>query len=184
MPRYTATESQLTISPPNRSASASESAVFPLPVGPSRITTSGDPFSFSSDLIHRLRPAFSFPRSLVPAGPHGAVYARWWLVLTHRHHPVGKIHFGFVCQSHHRQIAAATISNPNTWLRRKTRVCSSRAAFSACCSLYGLMRVSTTLALALTRAPHRWRIPHQYRTLLRRFSQARMRRTGPIVRFL
>ena len=42
MPRYTATESQLTISPPNRSPSASESAVFPLPVGPSNSTASGN----------------------------------------------------------------------------------------------------------------------------------------------
>ena len=41
MPRYTATESQLTISPPNRSASSSDSAVFPLPVGPRRITARG-----------------------------------------------------------------------------------------------------------------------------------------------
>src|SRR5215470_7691934 len=37
--RYVATESQFTISPANFSASASESAVFPLAVGP-RITTS------------------------------------------------------------------------------------------------------------------------------------------------
>ena len=44
-----------------------------------------------------------------------------------RHHPGGKIHFGLVCSSHHRQIAAARISKPNTWLRRNTRVCSARA---------------------------------------------------------
>src|ERR1035438_10417554 len=44
MPRYTATESQLTISPPNRSASANDSAVFPLPVGPSSNTASGSGF--------------------------------------------------------------------------------------------------------------------------------------------
>src|SRR4051794_14663756 len=36
-----ATESQLTISPPNRSATASESAVLPLPVGPAITTSNG-----------------------------------------------------------------------------------------------------------------------------------------------
>src|SRR4051795_6107207 len=36
-----ATESQLTISPPNRSATASESVVLPLPVGPAITTSKG-----------------------------------------------------------------------------------------------------------------------------------------------
>src|SRR3954471_948774 len=36
-----ATESQLTISPPNRSATASESVVLPLPVGPAMTTSKG-----------------------------------------------------------------------------------------------------------------------------------------------
>src|SRR5271165_7044053 len=39
--RYSATESQLTISPPKRSASARERDVLPPPVGPSRTTSSG-----------------------------------------------------------------------------------------------------------------------------------------------
>ena len=60
MPRYTATESQLTISPLKRSASASESAVFPLPVGPRMITTSGS----------RLPPkAFGVRACRAPAAP-------------------------------------------------------------------------------------------------------------------
>src|SRR6476469_7606814 len=40
-PRYTAVESQLTISPPNRSASASASELFPVAVGPRTATTRG-----------------------------------------------------------------------------------------------------------------------------------------------
>src|SRR5213082_1640586 len=40
-PRYTAVESQFTISPRNRSASASASALLPVAVGPSTATTSG-----------------------------------------------------------------------------------------------------------------------------------------------
>src|SRR3979490_2151710 len=40
-PRYTAVESQLMISPPNRSASASASALLPVAVDPRTATTSG-----------------------------------------------------------------------------------------------------------------------------------------------
>ena len=40
-PRYSATESQFTISPPKCCASASESAVLPLPVGPTMAMSSG-----------------------------------------------------------------------------------------------------------------------------------------------
>src|SRR6185436_14669383 len=40
-PRYTAVESQLTISPPNRPASDSPRALLPHAVGPSTATTSG-----------------------------------------------------------------------------------------------------------------------------------------------
>ena len=123
----------------------------PAPRRPQQNHDQRRPFFISCDLIHRLRPAFSFLRSLVPCrapiewSPLDGVA---WPLPHSRHHPGGKIHFGLVCHSHHAKIAAATISNPNTWLRRKTRVCSARAVFSACCSLYGLMRVSTTLALA------------------------------------
>ena len=40
-PRYTAVESQLMISPPKRSASASASALLPVAVGPRTATTDG-----------------------------------------------------------------------------------------------------------------------------------------------
>src|SRR5215813_12479758 len=51
--RYTATESQLTISPLSCSASASERAVFPLAVGPRITTSKGSPWFFI--LTWRLR---------------------------------------------------------------------------------------------------------------------------------
>src|SRR3954470_12824455 len=48
-PRYTAVESQLTMSPPNCSAIASASALFPVAVGPRIATTSGFIGSLDAD---------------------------------------------------------------------------------------------------------------------------------------
>src|SRR6185503_8165478 len=58
-PRYTAVESQLMISPPCRSASASPSALLPDAVGPRTATTSG---RTSHDIQQLPTPNFQFPR--------------------------------------------------------------------------------------------------------------------------
>jgi hypothetical protein len=99
MPRYTATESQLTISPLKRSASASEMAVFPLPVGPRTRTASGSGLA-CSDLY---APSSKAIRTATTPRERSSV--------------------GLVCTATTAQMTAARISKPNTWLRRNERCC-------------------------------------------------------------
>jgi len=60
--RYTATESQLTISPENRSASEIASADLPEPVGPRTTTRSGSGGVDDSVAIHRAPQGMVFPK--------------------------------------------------------------------------------------------------------------------------
>ena len=169
---------RLTISPPNRWANSSESAVFPLPVGPSRITASG---SGTGKIV--IGGAVHLP-TLLPATNRciGLPVPRNHLVPIVNHctleppPPRRKDPFPDSC-------AAATtnksppreLATPHTWLRRKTRDCSARAAFSACCSSYGLIRVSTIAGYrSAGRARGISRMPWQ-----KRIDQVFRQRSGP-----
>jgi len=97
------------------------------------------------------------------------------------HQPVGKIQAGFVCQSHHPKIPAATMTNPILWLavdavdaRLLRSLCLRGALFK-----YGLMirsvkcKTSYETKLAVT---------HQYRRMRLGASAVRLTSTRGLLR--